>query len=61
MKFWSSNLQKIEIWNLPVGFGDIIILTQKMIFLMQKLSKKGYFYEPLVEAYGDRLNIENKK
>ena len=28
---------------------------------MQKLGKKGYFYEPLVDAYGDRLNIANKK
>ena len=28
---------------------------------MQKLGKKGYFYEPLVEAYGDRLNIKCKE
>ena len=28
---------------------------------MQKLGKKGYFYEPLVDAYGDRLNIASKK
>ena len=28
---------------------------------MQKLGKKGYFYEPLVDAYGDRLNITDKE
>ena len=32
-----------------------------MIFLMQNLGKKGYFYEPLVDAYGDRLNIAGNK
>ena len=42
-------------------FGNIVILTQDFTILIQKLGKKGYLYELLVDAYGEKQNMKCKE